>query len=149
MAFRASTATQAQGLFTAMQQAQFIKQQAQSYSALLAAGPVNVSQIFQALDNIRSPLVIFNQVAAIPGIAAYAQAQFNDPAYNVASEFTAMVNAVQAVIDWVVTNFPKDAQGFIQAYKLNADGSRLQTTFTTAQTAGLKTALDAVVAAIN
>lgn len=148
MAFRASTATQDQGLRTAMQSGQFVKLQAQGAVSILASN-VNANQIFQMLDDIRSQLSVFNQVAAIPGIAAYAQAQFNDVSYNVAVEFTTMVNAVQSVTDWVVTNFPKDAQGFVQAHKINADGSRTPTVFTPAQTSGLVTALNAVIASVS
>ena len=144
MAFRANTATQAQGLLSAMQQAVFVKQSAQIAVQLLT-GTVTANQVFQIVDNLRSPLQIFAQVAAIPGIAAYAQAQFNDATYDVATEFTNMVNTINAVVNWVVTNFPKDTGGFAQAYTLAADGSRTPVTFTPAQTAGLTTALNAVI----
>jgi hypothetical protein len=147
MAFRASTATQAQGLLSAMQQAVWVKQQAQAGITMLQ-GNVNANQIFQLLDNLRAPMGIFSSVAAIPGIATYAQSQFNDATYNVAAEFTSMTSALQAVIDWVVNNFPKGTGGFVQAYTINADGSRTPTVFTPAQTAGLTTALNAVVASI-
>jgi len=144
MAFRANTATQAQGLLSAMQQAVFVKQSAQIAVQLLT-GTVTANQVFQIVDNLRSPLQIFAQVAAIPGIAAYAQAQFNDATYDVATEFTNMVNTINAVVNWVVTNFPKDTGGFAQAYTIAADGSRTPVTFTPTQTAGLTTALNAVI----
>lgn len=147
MAFRATQATQAQGLMMAMQQAAWIKQQAQGAVTMLA-GNVTANQVFQIVDNLRSPLQIFSQVAAIPGIAAYAQAQFNDPTYDVAAEFTAMVNAVQAVVDWVVANFPKDAGGFVEAYTLAANGDRTSATFTPAQTSGLTAAINTVITSI-
>ena len=147
MAFRATQATQAQGLLTAMQQAAWIKQQAQGAVTMLASN-VTANQVFQIVDNLRSPLQIFAQVAAIPGITAYAQAQFNDPTYDVATEFTGMVNAVSAVVSWVVTNFPKDSGGFAQAYTLAADGSRTAAVFTPAQTTGLTTAINAVISSI-
>lgn len=148
MAFRSSTQTQAWGLAAAIQQAAWVKQQAQAGVALLS-GTVNVNQLFQLIDNLRAPLGIFNSVASIPGIGAYAQAQFDDPGYDVVAEFTAMVNALQACIDWIVNNFPADAQGFIQAYKLNADGSRTASTFSSAQTAGLASALNTLIAQIG
>ena len=148
MAFRANTATQAQGLLSAMQQAVFVKQSAQIAVQLLT-GTVTANQVFQIVDNLRSPLQIFAQVAAIPGIAAYAQAQFNDATYDVATEFTNMVNAVNSVVNWVVTNFPKDTGGFAQAYTLAADGSRTPATFTPTQTAGLTSAINAVIASIS
>jgi len=147
MAFRANTATQAQGLLSSMQQAVFVKQSAQ-VAAQLLTGTVTANQVFQIVDNLRSPLQIFAQVAAIPGIAAYAQAQFNDATYDVATEFTNMVNTINAVVNWVVTNFPKDTGGFAQAYTLAADGSRTPVTFTPAQTAGLTAAINAVIGSI-
>ncbi len=131
-----------------MSAANFVKQRAQSAVATLASN-VNATQVFQILDDIRSQLTVFNQVAAIPGIGGYAQAQFNDNTYNVATEFSAMVAAVQGVVDWTVTNFPKGAGGFLQAYTINADGSRTAAVFTPAQTAGLTTALNAVIASIT
>ena len=147
MAFKATQATQAQGLMMAMRQAAWIKQEAQSAVAMLQS-TVTANQIFQIVDNLRSPLQVFAQVAAIPGIAAYAQTQFNDPTYDVATEFTGMVNAVQGVVDWIVANFPKDAGGFAQAYTLASDGSRTPATFTPAQTAGLTTAINNVISSI-
>ena len=147
MAFIATQATQAQGLMAAMQQAVWLKQQAQNGVALLT-GVASANQIFQLMDNIRAPLTIFNQVAAIPGIAAYAQAQFDDPTYDVAANFTAMVNALNAVVAWVMANFPKDTGGFVQAYTLAANGDRVPVTFTSVQTAGLASALNTLIASI-
>ena len=146
MAFRTGL-TPAEGLFQAKTQAKWVKLQAQNGVALLA-GTVNATQVFQMIDDLRSWVAYFNQVAAIPGIAAYAQAQYSDATYDVVVEFNAMVAAIQACVDWVVANFPKDAGGFAQAYTMQADGSRTAATFTSAQTSGLAANLNAVVAAI-
>lgn len=149
MAFRSSNVlTQAQALADAMGMAASIKGLLQSYATALA-GNVTSDQVFQLVDNIRAVLVNFNRDAAVPNIAAYAQAQFNDSTYNVATEFTNMVNALNAVVSWVVTNFPKDAGGFIQAYTINADGSRSPASFTSAQTGGLLTAVNNAIATIT
>ncbi len=59
-----------------------------------------------------------------------------------------MFGAAQSVISWVIANFPASG-GFLQAYTLNADGSRTPRSFSTAQTAGLQTALTSFVATIT
>jgi hypothetical protein len=55
------------------------------------------------------------------------------------------------VVSWVVTNFPKDGSGFLLAKTFNADnsGRTVDRTFSAAQTAGLRTVLDTLIAAIN
>ena len=140
--------TQAEGLIGAKNQARWVKGEAQNAVALLG-GSVTSNQVFQMIDNLRSWVAYFNQVAAIPGIAAYAQAQYDNTGLDIVAEFTTMVNNIQACVDWVVANFPSDAGGFIEAYKLNADGSRTPATFTSAQTAGLTTALNNLIASIQ
>ena len=147
MAFIASTATQAQGLLQAMQQASWIKVQAQGASTMLT-GNVTTTQVLQIVDNLRSSLSVFAAVSAIPGISAYAQAQFDNPTYDIAANFTVMVNAINAAVAWVVTNFPKDTGGFMQGWTLASDGSRTEAVFTPAQTASWKTLIDAVSASV-
>jgi hypothetical protein len=148
MAFRASTITLDQGLRRAKEQALWIKQHHQSAVQTLT-GNVNSNQIFQLIDNTAAVISMLQEDASVPGIAAYAQQQFNDPAYNVGAEFTAMVNALQAVVAWVVNNFPKDANGFLLSHTINANGSRTPRVFTPAQTAGLTTALNNAIVTIS
>ena len=149
MAFKASVATQAAGLTKAMQTAQWLQMVCSQAAATMQAGTVSSDLVLQLLDNLRQATTAFQGVAAIPGIAAYAQAQFNDATYNIATEFTTMTNALAAALSWITTNFPKDAQGFSQSYTINADGSKTPASFTSAQTAGLVTALNAVAATIS
>jgi len=130
-------------------QLRWIRQQAQAAVAALA-GNVTATQIFQMLDNIRSPLALINAAAAVPGIAVYAQAQLpNNPAYDVVTEFTNTINVIQGVINWIVANFPKDAGGFAQAYTIATNGDRTPVTFTPAQTAGLATQFNSIVTQIE
>ena len=146
MPFKTNQA-QAVGFARAIDQAAWIKGRAQA-AVLQLQGNVNSDQVFQMMDDLRSAISLFNAVSAIPGIGAYAQAQYNDNTYDVVAAFTGMVNAINAVVSWVVTNFPAGTGGFLQAYKINADGSRVPTVFTPAQTAGLTTALNNVIAQI-
>lgn len=87
--------------------------------------------------------------AATPGLAAYAQAQVNDPAYDVVAEFTTMKNAINSARDTLITMFPKDGNGFILYQTINADGSVAVRTFTAAQLSGAVAQMDSVIATIN
>lgn len=147
MAFRTGVSL-GDGFQDAKNQAAWVKGIMQSALVNLA-GTVDANFIFQLVDNIRAAISLLNRDASVSGMGAYAQAQYNDNTYNVATEFTNMVNALNGVISWVVTNFPKDTGQFLQAYKINADGSRAPATFTSAQTAGLTSALNAAVATIS
>lgn len=149
MAFRASIATQESGLQQAMSNALWIRSVCTTYANQLAAGSVTSDDVFRIADDLARAISGFQGVAAIPGIGAYAQAQFNDATYDVVPEFNNMVAAIQAALTWIVTNFPKDTQGFAQAYTLAANGSRTPAAFTSAQTAGLATALQAAAASIS
>lgn len=112
------------------------------------AGNVNSDMVFRLVDETRSAISILNQQAAVPGIGAYAQQQFNDATYDVAAEFSNMVAKLTAVVTWIFNNFPKDGSGFLLGYTINADGSRAPRVFAPASTVGLKAAVDGVIAAI-
>jgi glycosylphosphatidylinositol transamidase (GPIT) subunit GPI8 len=146
MAFKTGV-TQAEALADAKNQAAWAKQQCQAAVTQLQSN-TNVNQIFQIVDNTRAAIGMLQRDSAVPGIVAYAQSQYNDGTYDVATEFTNMVNALNAVVTWVVSNMPKDGSGFLLAHTINADGSRVARVFTPAQTAGLTTALNAAIAQI-
>lgn len=90
-------------------------------------------------------------IASMPGMVAYAQSQINNPTYDVTAEFITMRNALDAVISWIITNFPKDASGFLLAKTFNVDnsGRTTQRVFIASQTVGLRTALNALITAID
>jgi len=121
------------------------KAQAQNANISLA-GTVNADFIFRMLDQLGGAITALNLWKAVAGLDTFATGQ----AYTgtMSADCTATVNAAQACINWVVTNFPVSAT-FLQAYTLNADGSRTARTFTTAQTAGLQTALTSFIATIS
>lgn len=132
-----------------MSQAAQIKDGAQNTIAVLAAGPVNTGQIFSILDQLRGVLGSLNQYKNMAGLNVYVTAEVPGYAGTATDDIAVLVNAVQGSIDWVVANFPKDnTNTWILAYQLSADGSRVQRTFTTPQTAGLRTQLQNIVNAI-
>ena|ERR1043166_4600884 len=153
MAFPSTTGTKRDDLQGAWQQARSlaaaIKTQTQNVRAQSAAGTLGASVLLAYLTevaDVRTQLLID---AAVPGIGAYAQSQINDATFDVSAAFTAMVNQLTSARDWIIANFPKDASGFLLAQTLAADGHQQDRVFTAAQTAGLRTTLDALLATID
>jgi hypothetical protein len=93
--------------------------------------------------------VLMNSWAATPGLAAYAQAQVNDPTYDIVAEFNTMMTAIISARDSLIAMFPKDAQGFMAYQTLNPDASITNRTFTAAQLAPVVTTLNNVLATIS
>lgn len=125
-----------------------VKQQAVALNSQISAGPVSAQVIITSLSFF---ITLNNQLttyAATPGIAAYAQAQINNPSLDVVGAFTSMQNALTSVNQWVVSNFPVDTGGFLQAIQF-VSGVPTYTTFTQAQLSGLATLLTALTATIS
>lgn len=125
-----------------------VKFQAQNYLVTLQTGSVNTISIFQFLDQMGGLIAQLNTWKVVSGLDTYATANLPGYGGTLTADITSTVNAGQNCINWVVTNFPVSA-GFLQAFKLNADGTRVATVFTSAQTAGLQTALSAFIATIG
>jgi hypothetical protein len=139
-----------QALTQVMGQAAGIKQQAIDGLALLQAGPVDSVWVFNAADVMRNTISNFNRFSGVTGLNAYATAQVPGYAGTMTADIAATVAATQSCLDWIVANFPKDTTAtFVLAYILNADGTRTPRTFTTVQTAGLQTRLQALIATIG
>lgn len=71
-----------------------------------------------------------DRASVYSGIGAYAQAQLGEPALDVVAEFTAMRTELQALHDWIDTNFPKDTDGY---FILNDEVTGDSLEFTVAQ----------------
>lgn len=126
------------------------KDRATSAVAVMGAGPVDANFVFSLLDGLAGLIANLNSVKNTAGLDAYATAQVPGYAGTISSDITATVNAAQACIDWVVANFPKDSTAtFLLAQSLNADGTRTMRGFTSAQTAGFRTALNTLLATIG
>lgn len=126
-----------------------IKAQAQTMLNLIAGSSVNAQQLIAIPGYAAQWLTALNQIAALPGIAAYAQAQIGNSSFDVVGAFNTMIAAIQAVSSWITTNTPKDGSGNLLVLQFNADGSLKYSTFTSAQLSGLVTQLNALVAAID
>lgn len=118
----------------------------------LGTDPVNLGDI---LYGLLSALVecrrLMNTAKAMPGIVDYAKEQNGDPNYDVVAEFNALLGAVDACVNWIVANFPKDQNNHPKNLVLNADGTLTAATISPAalQSAGLITELDKVINAIT
>jgi hypothetical protein len=124
-----------------------IKAKCTAVRAESAAGTVTSSRILGLYIDLQDAKARFNTAAAVPGLAAYAQAQTNDNAYDVAAAFTAMVAAISGTIQWITDNYPQSG-GFLQSQAFSGT-TIIDRTFTAVATAGFRTQLDSVIAAIS
>lgn len=124
-----------------------IKSRAQSLRNASAAGPVQSSQIIDWFVSLANARTVIAALASTPGLPAYAQNEVDDDTYNVTTEYTAMLAAIDGALAWVTTNFPKDGSGYLLAYQFigNAYTAR---TFSTAALATFRTTLDSLIATI-
>jgi hypothetical protein len=146
--FPASVQTQADALAGARRTATTMKSFAQNVRDFMFAGTVSANQVQAVMLEFKTAIETWDAAKAVPGIAAYALAQYDDTTLDIAAEFTAMLSAARTVRDWVIANFPKDASGYILKDIYEADGAITVRQFTSAQTAGLRTALDSFIATV-
>lgn len=148
MPFPASRETLSLALEEATEAARNMRTFAQRASAQAAAGAVTSSEIFrveQVLRHVRSRLV---RARDTPGIGAYAQAQLGVGGLDIAAEFVAMLAELDATIQWVRDNFPRDATGILLAQTWGPEGP-VDRIFAPAATAGLRARLDALAATVS
>lgn len=124
--------------------------QAVNSLATLQAGSVDTEWIFNAIDTMRDAIARFNRFKNVAGLDAYATAQFPGYSGTMTADITATVNAIQQCIDWCVANFPKDSTNiWLKSHQMAADGTRTLASFTSAQTVGLQTRLQAVIVTLS
>lgn len=124
--------------------AQNVQQQSNGLNSQISAGPVSAQAILNSCSFFATLNAQLTQYAAVAGLAAYAQAQINNPSFDVAGAFNTMQEALVATITWIVQNFPVSA--FLT---FNGSGIPTYANFTQAQLAPLATLLTALSATIN
>lgn len=129
-------------------QATGIRQQAVEALAALQAGPVNTAWIFSMIDQMRDAMARFDRFKNVAGLNGRATAEVPGYVGSMTSDIAATQLAMQDCIDWIVANFPKAASGEILAQTLNVDGTRTPRSFSSIQTAGFATKLQALIATI-
>ena len=126
-----------------------VRSQSVSLRALSLAGVVGADRILNYAAMLARSKSEMSTLAATPGLATYAQAQENNGALNIATEYFAMVAQIDAVVAWIVANFPQDGGGFKLAFTLASNGTPVYRTFDTAALATFRTNLDALIATIS
>lgn len=143
MAFRASPQIKTDGYPESKRLALSLKAYCLDVKTASAAGPISGNLAIALHERLIADRARFQAIAAIPGIAAYAQDQENDNAYDVAAEFTAMTAAIASVRDWIIANVT--TTGWVT---FSTSGVATKT-FSTAAAAGLRTQLDSLMATIS
>lgn len=138
-----------QSFIQVMNQAAGTKQAATNALAQLQAGPVDADWVFGATIIMQNAIQTFNFFKNVPGLNAYATSQISGYAGSMTADITATIAAIQACVDWIVANFPKDATAtYLLAYTMAADGSKTPRSFSSTDTAGLQTKLQALIATV-
>jgi len=148
MAFPSTADPLSRALLDVQNTARQLETYAQSLKDASSAGPISANQIIDFYLSLVTAKARFAAAAAVPGLAQYAKDQFNNPGLNIAAEFTAMTNAVDACGTWINGNVPKDGSGYLLKDKLTAGGVDVRT-FSSAATVGLRTQIDSLIATIN
>ena len=128
--------------------AKSLKTNCTEFNALSLAGPVSASAVeglFSTLGDFRNYAV---STANTPGLADYVKAQYADANLDIASEYTAMITAIDSALSWISANMPKSG-GYVLMDQWAADGTISRRTFTTTTLAGLRTVVDSVIATIE
>lgn len=127
--------------------AQTAKNIAQNDLAAMQAQSVTTDFIFQMLNQFQVFISNITAWKSVAGLDSYATSQ--GYVGTMSADCTTAISAAQACVNWVVANFPTDAANWLQAYRMNADGSRTPNSFTPAATAGLQTNLQSFIATIS
>lgn len=124
-----------------------ILSQAEALRDLSAAGDVTGRGIVIYMDNLQQQIDLLDTLSGTAGIVAYAQDQYDDVTYDVVTEFNTMKTAAEAVVAWIDTNIPKNGVWLlVEEIVLGRLTPRM---FTTTDTAGLRTELDALILTID
>jgi len=127
-----------------------IKHAAQSIRDDSSSGPITRMRAVSLQRQLWDTINRWDQAASVPGLAQYAQDQYANSGLDIASEYSAMRAAAVALRDWIHANMPTDSEsGAVLLQSLNADGSLSELTFSTSETAGLRTNADALIATIG
>lgn len=130
-----------------------LKSMAQRSHDTMAAGNVPSASIFDIFIRAKAEKTALQTAAATPGIADYAKPQKDDEFLDVVAEFNGVISAIDNVTNWIATNFPTLTDPISQVKYLSAltlgPNGPIDRQFTPAQTAGLRTVLQSLIATID
>lgn len=126
-----------------------LKSKCEDLNTRSASGSVSAFDFISLATTLADARLIFNAARVVPGIGPFAQEQCNDPALNIAAEFTAMMAELDNTLAAIVNGFPKDANGWLLYTSFDANGRYAYRQLTPAQTASIRTNLTALISVIN
>lgn len=115
----------------------------------MGAGNVAANVILEAWFNLKAQKARLQSLGATPGIAAFAQEQYNNANLNIVTEFNSVIAAIDNVTANIEGTFPKDASGFLLAAQFGGDGTISYRQFTPAQLATLAGLLNTLAGTIS
>jgi hypothetical protein len=142
MAFRASNLLPQKGYDEARQIAGNIKRVVDENIAGIASGTTS-SVILDTLWFFVKNSNRLVTLSTIPGIADYAIEQENDPAYDVAVEFAALLAVIDDAEAWIRAALPVDGDDYLLINTLG-ETALVPRAFTSQQVAGLIVKLQAI-----
>lgn len=149
MAFLTSTQTLSQAWEDAQSIARQLKSAAQAMKDTSLGAATASTRVLHFERELRSYHGKLAVIGALPDITEYVTALPDTPlGYDVALEFTTMQNTIAATVTWIRNNFPKEIGGYLLAQTWGANGP-VDRTFTSAELAGLRTQIDALLVYIG
>lgn len=149
MTFPSSSTSLAQAWISVQSTAKRIKTAAQDLRDSSAAGSISSRTVINFATSLADVTDQFAATRLLTGIAQYARDQIGDQGIDVVAEFTAMETAAIETRDWITANFPQDGSGYLLMVQFDVNGRQSIRTLAAAQTAGLRTELDALIATIS
>ena len=128
-------------------QATRLKSRCSVANTLLAAGDTAASYILELYTFLGTAEGVLDAVALLSGIGDHAKTVEDDPAYDVVTELGVVSSACASSRTWIEANIP-DSNGWLLVSQF-AGGEVVPREFTSVQTAGLRTALQAIIDAIS
>ena len=90
---------------------------------------------------------VLEHAKAVTGLGTYAATQIDHP--DIVAEAAAVQTAIIGMRDWIAANMPHDANGYLLRETYDAWLNRVPRTFPSAATAGLRTAIDSLLATVE
>lgn len=140
MAFKASNQLPENGYRAAKETALRIKNYLQR-RVIEFGEPTNADVVVSTYRDMMRWKADLTAIRLVPGIAQYAKDQEDDQSYDVAAEFTSMLDSITALTDSIESIYPKDGTGYLLDRKL--DGSFRE--FTVNQLSSLITPMNTVI----
>lgn len=129
-----------------IQQIRTIKQNVNAVITESAAGPIKAIDVLHLSDYLARKKFDLQSVMS-PELDAYARLYFDDPAFNASVEIQNIITNIDSTIQWIIANFP-NTNGNLHVVKILGDGQKAPVTWSSAQTAPMRTVLQSLTDAI-